>query len=178
MGGVPVSTMMVIISGPIVGLLSERYGVRRVALTSLILFGLAFMSFGLNKGSLPQYYLTWGLVAAAGAGTLPITWTRAINNAFDVRKGFALGLALLGTGLFGYLVKPYAAAIIAAYGWRVAYVAIGALPILIAFPVAYFGFHDIGDSGPAKDRRQAVAERRRITPVGRSARRCGTGVSG
>jgi predicted MFS family arabinose efflux permease len=164
MGGLPITTLAVLVASPLVGLLADRFGVRRVALVSVALFGASFMAFAASNGSLVLFYINWGVMAFIGAGTLPITWTRAVNNAFDVRKGFALGLSLLGTGLFGYLVKPFAAAIMAAWGWRVAYVAIGALPLLVALPVAFFGFHDVDARGNVVDRKAAQAERRAATP--------------
>lgn len=142
MGGIAVTTLMVVFAGPVVGLVAVRFGVRRVALTSLILFGFAFMALALNRGSILQYYLTFGLVALLGAGTLPITWTAAVNQWFDVRKGLALGISMMGTGLFGIFGKPYLAWLIAHYGWRGGYVGLGLLPILIAFPVAFLLFRD------------------------------------
>ena len=142
MAGLSVMTFTVLAASPLTGLLADRYGVRPVVLISVVCFGLAFMSFGLNQGSLLQFYLTWGLLAIAGAGTLPVTWTRAVNSMFEKCKGLALGLSLLGTGLFGYLVKPYTAWLIESFGWRIAYYAIGALPLLIAFPVAWLCFYE------------------------------------
>jgi MFS family permease len=163
--GISFTTAGVVLASPLVGLLADRFGVRIVTLVSIALFSLSFMSFALTNGSLILYYATWTLVATLGAGTLPITWTRAVNNWFDRRKGFALGLCLLGTGLFGYLVKPYAADVIQAYGWRAAYVAIGALPLLIALPVALWGFHDVGPAGQsAAAQRASQAERMQATP--------------
>jgi len=165
MEGIVFSTAAVILCSPLVGWLADRFGVRRVALWSVALFGLSFMGFSLSDGSLPLYYATWTLASMLGAGTLPITWTRAVNNWFDQRKGFALGLCLLGTGLFGYLVKPFTAWMINGYGWRAAYVAIGALPLLIALPVAWWGFHDIGPARQTAAARRAVeAARRAVTP--------------
>jgi MFS family permease len=164
MAGLPITSVVVLLASPIVGLLVDRFGVRRVAVISVLLFGLSFMAFALTNGSLPLFYLNWGLIALLGAGTLPITWTRAVNNWFDVRKGLALGLALLGTGLFGYLVKPFTAWVIAGYGWRVAYLAIGALPLLIALPVALAAFRDTDHGAAPADRRAAVAIKRAATP--------------
>ena len=165
MGGLPIMTFAVLVASPAVGLLADRYGVRRVALASVVLFSLAFMSFALSTGSLTQFYITWGVMAVAGAGTLPVTWTRAVNNRFEIRKGLALGLALLGTGVFGFLVKPLTAWLIAAYGWRAAYVVVGALPLLLALPVAWLFFHDVGErNASASERRDADAARRAATP--------------
>ena len=142
MGGLTVTTFMVLWAAPLVGVLAGRIGVRRVALASLPLFGLAFMTLGLSTGSLTEYYLTWAAIATLGAGTLPITWTKAVNHWFDRSKGLALGLSLMGTGLFGIVSKPYLAWVIGAYGWRAGYVGLGLLPILIALPTAYLLFRD------------------------------------
>ena len=154
MAGLPIMTFAVLVASPIVGLLADRVGVRPIALISVVLFGFSFMAFAANPGDIRFFYANWAIMAVLGAGTLPITWTRAVNNRFEDRKGFALGLSLLGTGVFGFLVKPFTAFVIDAYGWRAAYMAVGALPLILAFPVAWFAFHDVGD------RRQSAADRR------------------
>lgn len=165
MGGLSVMTAVVLIAGPLIGILADRMGVRQVVLISVPLFGVSFMTFALGNGSIWMFYLSWALVAIAGAGTLPITWTRAVNNWFDVSKGLALGLALLGTGLFGYMAKPLIAWLIADYGWRTAYVALGFLPLLISWPIAFFCFRDVGGAtDTAAERRAAETARRAQSP--------------
>jgi predicted MFS family arabinose efflux permease len=151
MGGLTITSLTVLIASPLVGLLADRFGVRKVALTSIVLFGFSFAAFSLTQGSLPLFYLTWGAVALGGAGTLPITWTRAVNNWFDVRKGLALGLSLLGTGLFGFFIKPICAWLIANEGWRVAYLVIGAMPLTISLPIAWLLFHDVDEAAKRTD---------------------------
>lgn len=141
--GLPVMTFGALLAGPVIGLLADRFGVRRVALVSVVIFSLSYMSFGFSNGSLPLYLLTWTIMAIGGAGTLPMTWTRPISAHFRRQRGLALGIALLGTGLFGFLIKPFAAWLISSYGWRSTYFVIGALPLLITLPVALKFFHDI-----------------------------------
>jgi len=155
--GITCTTVAVIIASPAVGVAADRFGVRPVALTSVALFGLSFMALGLGNGSLPLYYATWLVAALLGAGTLPITWTRAVNNGFQSGKGLALGLSLLGTGLFGYLIKPLAAWFIVEFGWRGAYVAIGALPLLISLPIGLSCFRDPGQAKIDPGQRVAAA---------------------
>jgi MFS family permease len=164
LGGFPIMTFAVLFASPVVGWLSDRYGVRRIALTSLVLFALCFMSFALSDGNLTRFYVTWGVMAVLGAGSLPVTWTRAVNNRFEVRKGLALGLTLLGTGLFGFFVKPFLAYVLAHWGWRGGYVSLGALSLILAFPVALFAFHDVGGRQTVAERRQMAAERAAATP--------------
>jgi MFS family permease len=172
--GITCTTAAVIIASPLVGLASDRYGVRRVALSSVALFGLSFMALALSNGSLPLYYATWLVVALLGAGTLPITWTRAVNNGFQSGKGLALGLSLIGTGLFGYMIKPLAAWFIGEWGWRGAYVAIGALPLLIALPLGLLCFRDPGQGViDPRDRREAARARAAATPGLTMRQTCG-----
>jgi MFS family permease len=140
--GITVQTVAVALLAPVAGVLSTKYGPRPVALISVVLFGLAFMAFALSNGSLLFYYGVWAAQAVLGLGTLPITWTRLINQRFDKHKGLALGLALMGTGLFGSISKPLVGWFIAHWGFRLAYVALGALPLVIAFPVAYVCFRE------------------------------------
>jgi MFS family permease len=142
MAGIPVTTAVVVLAGPLAGFLAVRYGARRIALTSVVLFALTFMCFAFSNGSLPLYYATWAMAALVGAGTLPMTWAVAVNQRFEVRKGLALGISMMGTGLFGAFCKPLLAWMIGTFGWREAYVGLGLLPLLIAFPVGYFLFFE------------------------------------
>lgn len=155
MGSLTVMTVLTLGASPVVGLLADRYGVRRVALTSLVLFATSFGALAASNGSLLLFYLNWALIALLGAGTLPITWTRPVNNSFEAHKGLALGLSLVGTGLFGFLIKPTAAWLIATVGWRAAYLAIGFMPLIIALPVALLWFHD-REAGCAQPRRLSL----------------------
>jgi len=149
--GITVSTFVVLWAGPLAGILAGRYGARPVALASVALFAVSFMAFALSNGSLALYYCTWGAVAALGAGTLPITWTRGVNAWFNQRKGLALGITLMGTGAFGVVSKPLTAWLITGWGWQGAYVGLGLLPLLIALPVAFFLFRNV-DGDPSVTR--------------------------
>lgn len=134
-----------VVGSPIVGQLTDKYGPRRVVLISIVLFAFSMMSFSLLNGSKTMYLGIWVMMALSGAGTLPIAWTRGVNGWFLKKRGLALGLSLVGTGLFGLLAKLYAFHMIELIGWRGAYVAVGALPLLIAWPAAFFLFRDVTD---------------------------------
>jgi predicted MFS family arabinose efflux permease len=140
--GITVQTFAAVIFAPLTGALADRVGARPVALISTVLFALAFMTFGLGTGSLTLYYASWALLAIVGCGTLPMTWTRAINRRFNRRRGMALGIALMGTGLFGFVSKPLTHWLIVSFGWRAAYAGVGLLPIIIALPIGLLLFHE------------------------------------
>lgn len=146
MAGLMITTLSVMVAGPLAGYLADRIGVRKVVIGSLALFGLSYMSMATLQGSLVQFYVTWGVIAFVGAGTLPITFTRTVNRWFDRRKGLALGLSMMGTGLFGILSKPLLASVVGAYGWRTGFAVLGALPIVLALPLVIFLFREPKES--------------------------------
>ena len=152
----PVLTICALLMAPLVGLLVDKVGVRKVALTSVFTFSLSLMLHALNPGSYTYFLLMWVMVAVCGIGTLPITWTRAINHWFHDCRGLALGSALVATGLFGIVAKLYVAGMIDAYGWRAAFVGLGFLPLLIALPIAWFLFKDVSDPSIPKDKVPAM----------------------
>lgn len=142
MGSIAVQSGVVMVTSPLAGFAVDRYGARPVAVISLFLFGLCFMSLSLSGGSLIMFYGQWVVMAVLGAGTLSATWTRVVNGWFDKNRGLALGIASTGTGITGFLIKPFTAWIIEDFGWRTAFVAIGTLPILIGIPMVLWLFRE------------------------------------
>ncbi len=137
-------------AAPVIGVLAERFGARNVALVSIVTFSFAMMGLSFNTGDKALYIGLWLVLAFAGAGTLPITFTRPVNNWFDKNRGIALGIALIATGIYGALSKFFAQQIVEMADWRTAYRALGLLPLTIALPIAWLGLRDITDK-PARD---------------------------
>lgn len=142
MTSVTVQSLVVVLSGPAAGFALDRFGARKVAIVSVPLFGLAFMSLGLAGGSLWLFYGQWVVMSIVGAGTLTATWTRVVNGWFDRHRGLALGVVSSGTGLTAFCIKPLTAWLIGHYGWRVAVIAVGALPIVLAWPLILWLFRE------------------------------------
>lgn len=156
MGALTLTTLVVIIAAPVTGMLCDRFGTRKVALLSLLGFGLSVLSLAALGPSLVQFYISWGLAAALGAGSLPITFTRTVNRWFDRHRGLALGFAMTGTGLFGMISKPLLAWVIADHGWRGGYAALGMLTLLVALPATLLLFRDPEDKAPQATRQTTV----------------------
>ncbi|NBC35001.1 MFS transporter [Novosphingobium sp. FSY-8] len=153
--------LVTLVAGPMSGALAERIGARRVVLWAIPLWGAGFCTLALSDGSLTRYYVTWALIALVGSATLPITFTRGVNRAFDKAKGLALGLSMTGTGLFGIFGKPFVAVMIAKYGWQTSFVALGLLPIALAWPAAWFLYRE--DDTGSHGAEHAPAERPGLT---------------
>jgi len=119
------------------GWIVDRFGVRRFTLLSQLGLGVVFIALGLFVDSLPMLYALYFLLPMLSIGTTPITFGKVIAGAFDRQRGFALGLALAGTGLCAITVPPFAAWVIDEWGWRAGYVAVGLLPLVIALPATW-----------------------------------------
>lgn len=146
MAALMITTLSVTVAAPVAALLCERYGVRPVVLVSLTLFGLSYLSLATLGNSLLRFYLTFGVISFVGAGTLPITFTRTVSRWFERHRGLALGLAMTGTGLFGIVCKPLLAWVIGLAGWRAGFAVLGALPIVLALPVAWLLLREPGEA--------------------------------
>ena len=141
---VPITIFGVVASllAPAFGSLADRYGVRKVALASLLAFGLSFAAIGMTPPSLMAYYALWLVVGLVGIGSTPLTWTRAVNMWFYTHRGLALGILLLGTSLAALTVPKLAVWAIATYGWRAMFGIVALLPLVIGLPTAYFLFRE------------------------------------
>ncbi|MBL8628513.1 MAG: MFS transporter [Rhodospirillaceae bacterium] len=135
-------TMSSLLMGPIVGWLSDRHGARPVAITSQVFFVIAVACLSFVTANIATLYVGFFLIALVGAGTMPITWTRAITGWFFSARGMALGFALMGTGLMGMVAPALATYLIGAYGWRMAYVGLAMVPLIVALPLAIAFFRD------------------------------------
>lgn len=131
-----------LVAGWAVGLMVDRLGVRTVALVGQVGLAIGMCLLGLVTGSLWTQYLAWFLMAFFALGTLPVTWTRGIATWFDKGRGLAMGLALMGTGLAGYMLTKFTPTLIDQLGWRQAYFALGLLVPVIAMPLVIGWFRE------------------------------------
>ena len=131
------------LTSPLIGWLNDKYGPRRVALPSMIGLSLGLLTASQLQGDLWMLFLAYGMMALLGAGTIPVTWTRAIATSFFKRRGLALGLALTGTGICASVVPHYTVWLTDQLGWRGAYVGLALVPLLLAWPMLYFLFRPI-----------------------------------
>jgi MFS family permease len=132
-----------VLMAPVIGWAADRFGSKPVILVSMVHYIISFAAIGqVTTSDIRTFYAAWAVMAVGGAGTLAIAWTRAVNGWFDKGRGLALGLALAGSGITGFLLPVFANWAIDQYGWRLAYAILAALPLLIALPLAVLLFRD------------------------------------
>ena len=150
-----------LLTGPLIGSIAEKTGLRIIGVVGLIGHALAYVILSFNNGSLTLWYLSWALLAILGAGSLPIVWTGVLNNWFSKHRGKAIGITMAGTGLGAFLLPPIVEFLIADYGWRTAYRGIGIGALLVSLPVVFALFKEkpgaASAGGMQKEQKQAAS---------------------
>ena len=128
--------------GPFVGWLADRWGPRRVILVSCCLLGAGTL-LSSQVMSLWQIYLTAGVLMSVGGGGVQMsTAASVVARWFETRRGLVLGM-LGGAMSAGQLViVPLAVWITKSYGWRVSYVYLGILLLVVCLPFAVWLLKD------------------------------------
>jgi len=127
---------MIVVMAPLQGMLVDRFGPRRVILTSIPLFALSLGAIYFTPDNIYVYYFLWALVPIAGLGLWPLGYLQAVTPWFDRKLGLALGCANAGIGVGStFLPMLVIGPIIAAYSWRHAVLAIAALVLFVSWPV-------------------------------------------
>ncbi|HEX9048926.1 MAG TPA: OFA family MFS transporter [Anaeromyxobacter sp.] len=83
----------------------DRRGPRPVAVTGVVLWGIANILAGLGTSRMgaPWIYLTYGLVGGIGLGLGYVTPVAAVTKWFPDRRGLATGMVVMGFGLGAFL---------------------------------------------------------------------------
>jgi MFS family permease len=123
------------ITAPLVGGLIDRLGPRRIILPGILLLALGLILSASLK-SLAHFYLFYGVLAAAGVTSIAIiSYTAILAHWFEKKRGLANGLAVSGAGLGTFILIPLSQQFISSWGWRLAFVALGVLVLVILLPL-------------------------------------------
>ncbi|MBA1204273.1 MFS transporter [Pseudomonas capeferrum] len=125
-----------IIAVQISGWMIRRYGLRPVAICSLVTLSVGFLLLTLMTGAIWQLYAGYALLAFAGMGTTVVTWTQLVNLWFERNRGLALAIILCGTGLAALVLPPSISWLISMTDWRAGFWVLAALPLLITLPLS------------------------------------------
>ena len=123
-----------LVAAPLIGMLSDRYGARKMILFGVVALSVTLASFSLVQ-NVKQLYLAALLMVVFAAGSGPITYARVISIWFTERRGLALGLTMAGLGVGGAIAPVLSQALIDDYGWRMAYRYLGVIVLIVSFPV-------------------------------------------
>jgi len=113
------------LSGIFFGRIADIYGAKRNMYMGAVIFGLGWYLTG-QVQTLPLYYLTYGVVAAAGSGMMYNPCLAAVMRWFPDRSGQISGLLLSSAAIGPAIQAPLAAILIQKYPLPTAFALIGA----------------------------------------------------
>jgi len=127
---------------PVVGILVDRVGPRRVMLGgACLLSGACVLSSQI--GSLWSLYVVTGVLGASGL--CAVSWVPSgalISRWFTERRGSMLGLAFSGMGAGVLAIGPLAQWLITMHGWRAAYLVLGLGTFVVLVPLVWLGVRE------------------------------------
>ena len=128
------ATLVAAFGLPHVGRLVDRHGVRTVLTGVGVALGTAAIAFGAVSGFV---LLTVGFAALRffGQGSLMLCAGNLASQWFDRKRGLALSLTMLGFSVSVAVHPPLAQWLTDAFGWRMAWVVMGAATWLLLPPV-------------------------------------------
>ena len=127
--------------GVVSGRLTDRLGPRIVLTVGGCLLGSGVMLVG-QVHALWQFYVVFGLIAAAGMSAAYVPCNATVVRWFTLRRGLALSITSSGASFGMFIFPPLATALIAAYGWRRSYAILGLLATFTIVSCAAFIVRD------------------------------------
>jgi MFS family permease len=158
--GFGIAAITVAVCSPVLGKLLDRYGPRPVVIPCMTVFGAAFASLSLLTPSLLHLYATFVVLGIVGNGTTQMGYSRAVSSWFTARRGMALALVMAGVGVGSMVFPGLAQNIIDRYGWRMAYLVLGLIILIMGVPLTALFVRE----------RPVTGDQRRDTASGSSVR--------
>ncbi|MFH1650505.1 MAG: MFS transporter [Chloroflexota bacterium] len=124
---------------PVLGVMVDRFGPRRLMFGGMIIICLGFLMLGLMH-SLAVYYFAFALIAIGLSGSSPTVAITAIANWFHRRVSLATGIIGAGFALGG-LVVPMVVLLIDKFGWRDAVFILLVVTLVVNVPLSLLFRH-------------------------------------
>jgi MFS family permease len=135
-------------AGPVIGWLADRINPKKMMMVAAAITGLAY--FALSRATtFGDFLAIYGLFGISVGASTFIPCALVIASWFREKRGLAMGIAFSGATLGGAAMTPVAQYAIAAGGWRIGYLTLGAPIVLLVVPLILFFVRARSDRAPA-----------------------------
>lgn len=111
-----------VICQPVAGRITDRIGVRWVAIFGVTFATLIYVLLSMMSGSFIEFFLLSALqIALVGATTGPVVYSRLIAESYGRARGVALAIATASPSFAGAAIVPFLSPFIEREGWRAGY---------------------------------------------------------
>ncbi|HUF92836.1 MAG TPA: MFS transporter, partial [Candidatus Limnocylindria bacterium] len=141
-GAFSLSAIMQGVLSPVVGTFVDRVGPRRVILTGAVVIGVSCL-LSSQITQVWHLYVVTGVFTAVGVCAVGFVPSGAlVAQWFAHRKASMMGIVFSGMGVGVLVVGPLAQWLISGYGWRRAYMVLGAGALVGLVPLVWVGVRD------------------------------------
>ena len=146
------------ILGIFVGSLNDRIGPRVIMTVTSGFFGLGYLLMS-QVSALWQLYFFLGVVIGIGTSSIDVIPLTTTARWFVNRRGMMTGMVKVGTGAGQLTIPLMSGLLIAAYGWRTAYMIMGAVVLVLLVSISQLLRRDPSQMGLLQDgAEEATAE--------------------
>jgi len=167
-GGLSLSWIMQGVLGIVMGRLTDRFGPRVVLTICGLLVGLGYLLMS-QIGAVWQLYLFYGVIIGSGMGASWVPVVSTIARWFAKRRSLMTGIVLSGVSIGTLIGAPVANRLISAYDWRMSYIIMGGIVLVVVVLAAQFLRRDPTQarqkpySGSEGEKREPVSETRSLS---------------
>jgi len=140
--------------GLITGQWTDQWGPRMVLAAGGCLLGIGIMLTS-QVHALWQFYLCFGVIAAAGMSAAYVPCNATVVRWFIERRGLALSITSSGSSCGSFLVPPLSAVLLTIYGWRTTYLVLAVFGAVVINLCATFVVRNPEKMGLLPDGRTA-----------------------
>jgi len=118
------------------GWVTDRYGPSIIVAIGGLFLGLGIILVSQISAAW-QLYLFYGLMGGFGLSVAYAPLMATVSRWFVSKRGLAIGIVAAGIGAGTAVMSPLAAHLVATYEWRLSYIIIGLLALIIIIPGAF-----------------------------------------
>ena len=115
----------------------KKFSVKPVLLASVMLFAVGYLLKTFTHSYL-YYCIIMAVIGVGGAFVLYVPVPMLLNAWFVEKRGFAIGIAVLSSGVAGAVLNPIISSLIQSLGWRTAIIITAAISMAISMPFLIF----------------------------------------
>jgi len=138
--GLSIVAVVAVILSPLIGMVVDRIGARRVALVGVSIFCAFLASLSQASASITLWWSLWLGIALGAACIAPTVWAAGVTSLFSASRGMALAVTLCGTAIGALIVPTVTYRLVEALEWRGAYLGLAGLWGVVVLPLVLMGF--------------------------------------
>ena len=136
-GAFSLSMILSGVLGVVMGGLNDRFGPRIVLTVCACFLGTGFLLMS-QVGSVWQLYLFYGVIIGIGVSGIWVPLLSSVARWFVKRRSLMTGIVIAGSGIGGLVEPPLVGRLISNYDWRMSYVILGVVILVVVVTASQF----------------------------------------